>query len=331
MHFFFIGAFGFLTSVCGSSPGPEQGKIEKPQDRAAPAVLKALLKSDYDRLVKAAAQVEKLTGDASLLSKGKHSKAAERVFVQDPKAITSDAAQLVAQAYAVMETKPPQSQQKPGDELKSAYHEILAAAEGIELVRRHAGTLSSEKLATFAAEVNADPVEDDLKKLEEDLKVAEEDMEATEEELEKAKAKETNTGDKDDVTEAHAANKAANQGLAEADHEIHGGDELVGKAEGDKNAEEAAAAKKADAKVEVKTATAEHKTADAAHEEADDKDDAQEDRVEKLEKALEEHKENYKDAKEAHDAHPDAKVKSGSCGVRHLASYTAILSLSIFM
>merc|ERR1719379_3322350 len=166
-----------------------------------------------------------------------------------------------------METKPPQSQQKPGDELKSAYHEILAAAEGIELVRRHAGTLSSEKLATFAAEVNADPVEDDLKKLEEDLKVAEEDMEATEEELEKAKAKETNTGDKDDVTEAHAANKAANQGLPEADHEIHGGDELVGKAEGDKNAE---------AKVEVKTATAEHKTADAAHEEADDKDDAQE-------------------------------------------------------
>jgi len=222
-------ALSFLVVAFGIRTAPSQG---------APV----LLRSAYNRLVKAAAQVEKITGDASLLSKGKHSKAAQRALVEDPQKISKDALHLATLAYAVMGNKPPTSQQKPTSKLNAAYHELLAAAEGIELVRRHADSLAPAKLAAFAAEVQKDPEVDEpapeVEKLEEDIEEAEKETEATEKdaevtktELEVAAAAEEKHDDKADITEAEAAVKAADQGLAEASHEQHGGDELVGKAE----------------------------------------------------------------------------------------------------
>jgi len=322
-------AFSFIVAVCGTRTTPQQGKIGKTETQP-----RVLLLSAYDRLVKAAARVEKITGDASLLSKGKHSKVAARVLVEDPKKISSDALHLVTQAYAVMKTKAPTLEKKPTNELRTAYHEILAAAEGIELVRRNADAIAPEEVAAFALEMQKDPdeVEADVKQLEKDMEEAEEDVGAAEKKLEETVAAAEKHDDKADTTEAEAANKAAKQALAEADHEQHGGDELVGKVEGDKKRQEEGAAKKAEAKGEVEAATAEHKAADAAHEEADKVDDAHEEKIEKAEEEHEEATEKHEAAVEAHNEHPEAeKVKTADkSGAMQLASYAAPLILAMF-
>lgn len=322
-------AFSSLALVSGARTSPQQGKIGNSENQST----QVLLRSAYDRLVKAAAQVEKSTGDASLL-KGKRSKAAEKALVQDPKAIMNDATQLKTKAYDIVGTKPPLSQQNSGSELKAAYHELLAAAEGVELVRRHADSLPEDKITAFAAEVKKDPekVEEDLKTLKEDMKEAEEDVEAAEKELKEAKAAEDAKDDKEASAEAAAANKAAKQGLAEADHEQHGGHELVGEALGDKKREEEGAANKAEAKAEVEAATAEHKAADAAHAEADKKDDAHEEKVDKAEEKLEEAQEKHVEAVEAHNEHPKAEDKKipVHSSASQLSSYAVVALLAMF-
>lgn len=324
-------AFSFLAFSSATRTSPQHGKLNRPADQAAPVQFL----SAYDRLIKAAAEVEKLAGDASLLSKDKRSKAAAHALVQDPEKISRDALQLAAQAYDVMGSKPPAPQAKPIDELHAAYHEILAAAEGIELVRRRAATLAPEKVTAFAALLlrnGPDKVEQDVKTLKEDMEEAEEDVEAAEKKLKEAEATEEKTDDKDDVTEAEAANKAAKQALAEADHEKHGGHELVGKAEGDKARQEEHAAKKAEAKAEVEAATAEHKEADAVHEVADKADDKNEVKTAQAEENHAEAQDNHEEAVEAHAEHPDngGPKKSEKSGAEQLASFAAVLTLAVF-
>jgi len=308
-------------------------------DQTAPVKLQAA----YERLVKAASQVEKLAGDASLLSKGKGSKERkERVLVQDPKTIASDAVKLATQAYAVIGSKPPKSKGKDADELHAAYHEILAAADGIELVRHKA---NPEKMIAFAATMDPDEVEGDVKNLVEDMKEAEEEMEDAEKELEKIAEHEEKSDDKHDVTESTAAKEAADQALAEADHEQHGGDQLVAKAEGDKAAEEKAAAKKAEAKADVEEETAEHKEADAVHEAHDKEDDKHEEKLaaakEEHEEAKEEHEESVEDYNEHPDVeeHEEVNLKGSEkkpepepkkSGTQQLVPYAAILILAMF-
>lgn len=321
-------AFMGVALASGTRTAPHQGKIDTSENQTTPV----LLRSAYDRLIKAAAQVEKITGDASLLSKGKRSKAAERALVEDPKMIMSDAAQLVDKAYAVLGTKPPSP--KPDEELKVAWHEILLAAAGVEDVRRHADTLPAQKIAAFVAEVKSDPekIEEDVNKLEEDMKAAEEDVESAEKELKEAKAAEDKADDKEASTEAAAANKAAKQALAEADHEQDGGHELVGKAEGDKKKEEVAAADKAKSEEKVAAATEEHKAADAAHAEADKVDDAHEDKVDEAEEKVEDAKEEHVEAIEEHNGHPEAKdAKNPHDGASQLAFSAVFLTLAMFL
>lgn len=322
-------AFSFVALASGTRSAPQQGKVNKPENQAASVSLRAT----YDRLVEAAGQVEKLKGDASLLGKGKRSKAAERALVQDPQMLVSDAVQLVSKAYAVIGKKPPASQQK--SDLTAAYHEMLAAAEGVELVMRQTDHLAPEKVTAFAAELkDPEKVEEDVNKLKEDMKEAEEEVEDAHDELKEAKHAEDKVDDKEATTEAEAANKAAKQALAEADHEQHGGHEIVGKAEEDKARQEKGAADKAEAKKEVEAATEEHKAADEAHAEADKVDDAHEAKVDAAEEKLEEAEEEHHEAIDAHNEHPEAEdvekppKKLEKSSASQLASGAVLLTLT---
>lgn len=324
-------AFWFLVLASGTRTAPQQGKIGKSENQTA----SVSLRSTYDRLVKAAAQVEKITGDASLLSKAKRSKATERALVSDPKTLMSDAEHLINKAYGVMGKKAPASQTKSADELKAAYHEVLAAAEGVELVRRNADSLAPEKLTAFAAQVKEDPdkIEADVKKLEDDMKEAEEDVETAEKGLKEAEAAEEKVDDKEATAEAEAANKAAKEALAESDHEQHGGHELVGEALGDKERQEKGAADKAEAAKEVEVAAAEHKEADAAHAEADKVDDAHEEKVDAAEEKLEKAEDDHHEAIDAHNEHPEAEdveKPPKKSGASQLASFAVLLTLALF-
>jgi len=316
-------AFSFLVLASGTRSSPKQGKMGKSSNPDA----SVSLRSTYNRLVKAAAQVEQLTGDASLLTKGKRSKAAERALVQDPQMLMHDAVQLVNKAYAVIGKRPPAKQS--ANDLKAAYREMLAAAEGIELVRRQSGDHTA-----FVAAVHEDPekIESDVEKLKEDMKEAEEEVDEKKEDLKEVKEAEEKVDDKKATAEAEAANKAANQELAEAEHEQHGGHEMIGEATRDKEKQEKGAADKAEAKAEVAAATEEHKAADEAAEKADKVDDAHEEKVEKAEEKLEEAEEEHHEAIDEHNEKNDmfAKdvekpTKTPKSSASKLASFSLLL------
>lgn len=297
----------FLTLTSGTRSAPHQGKSGKFNSDASVS-----LRSTYARLVKAAAQVEKLTGDASLLTKGKRSKAVEKALVQDPRKLMNDAAQLEKKAYAVIGKKPPAKHRKAGNGLKAAYREMLAAAEGVELVRRRSNGLTAKQVAAFAAEVKEDPeeVEEEVEELKEDIEEAEEVVEDKVEDLEEAKVAEEAADDTEAAAEAGAAHAAADQALAEADHEQAGGHELVGEALGDEKRQEEGAADKAEAAAEVEATTAEHEAADAEHAEADKVDDAHEEKVDEAEDELEDAHEEHQEAVEEHNEVADEDVEA---------------------
>jgi len=296
-------AFSFLALASGTRSAPHHGKSGNGDASVS-------LRSTYNRLVKAAAEVEKLTGDASLLTKKKRSqviKLAGKGFVQDTQRIISDAARLERKAYAVMGKKPPAKHQKSGHGLKAAYREMLAAAKGVELVRRSSNGLTAKQITKFAAEEDPEEAEEAVEELKEDIEEAEEDVEDKVDDLKEAKAAEETADDKEVAAEAGAAEAAADQALAEADHEQAGGHELVGEATGDQEQQEQGAADKADAAAEVEATTADHEAADAAHAEADQVDDAHEEKVDQAEEKLEDAVDEHNEAVEEHNAHPEAE------------------------
>lgn len=342
--------------------------VEPPAKKDPTKEAQSLLRTAYTRLIKAATDVEKAKGEVVALptqpnwSKAKLNFKAKRAFDKDPLLVSNVSDSLAKQAFLLvgkqMPLQPQNSEKGPKATYSAAYHHLLSAAEGVELVRRHAMELPPKKLAAFMAHAQRDPdeIEQDVDALAKDVEEAEEEVEEaaekvdeavskvtkTEAEVAQAKKVEAKADDKEDMEEAEAVSKEAKKELADADDEIGEGEEVVGTAKEDQDKVEEAKKDQEKAQAEEDAAAVEHDKEKSEHEAADKAEEDAEATTAEAKKEHAEAQEEHEEAKEEHvdameehteavDEHAEAKGKPKSGAWQKSTRLPLLLALPITM